>query len=58
MKHGDRDRAVSLARIVLHDNLRIGPGKALERRLKRASEARFRLAVVPPVFLRAEPKPA
>ena len=32
MEHGDRDRAVGLARIVLHDNLRIGPGKALERR--------------------------
>ena len=32
MKHGDRNRAVGLARIVLHDNGRIGPRKALERR--------------------------
>ena len=32
MKHGDRNRAVGLARIVFYDNGRIEPRKAFERR--------------------------
>ena len=58
MKHGDRNRAVGLARIVFYDNGRIEPRKAFERRPEAVFGGEIpacrRAARLP----QAEPKPA